>query len=224
MKKTIRRGIIIAVAAFSIFMLYEFATFIYAWINDHETSSKIPLAEYNNLFNQDAQGKLQILATVISRNRKPVSTYVYDKRYNICVFKVILLKDSDLKSIINYQNETSNKSLNAVYSNLPSFNFGMSIRIGKSVTVTTVHFRFNGDSIKLVAKNDSLNCYYYKFSSFSINYNDEPYDIVAKADRPSIPASLIFKKKGKVLYVILMSVAEGREVMRPDLLYNIINK
>lgn len=223
-KRTLKRRIMIAMIAIGIFFTYEFATLIYTAIDDKETSSKISLTEYNELFYKEAQSKFKILATVESKNRPPVSTYVYDKSYNICVFKVILIKNSPLKNIINYENGTSNQSLNAVYADLPSFNFDMHIKVGRSVNVTNVKFKFHGDSIKLIEKNDSLYCYYFKFKSFSVNYNDEPYDIIANADQSNIPASILFKKKGKVLYLILMSVADEKKEMQPNLLYRITKK
>jgi len=86
MKKTIKRRVIIGIVAASLFMAYEVSRLIYTMIDDDETSSKVPLTEYENLFNKDAQGKLNILATVKSKNRQAVSTYVYDKKYNLCVF------------------------------------------------------------------------------------------------------------------------------------------
>jgi len=222
MKKTIKKKMIIGIVAAGLFMVYEVSRLIYTMIDDDETSSKVPLTEYENLFNKDAQGKLNILATVKSKNRQAVSTYVYDKKYNLCVFKVILSKNLELTRIIDYKNESSSKSLNAAYEGLPCFNFDMSIKAGKSVPVSSIHFKSNGDSIKYIARNDSLVCFYYKFKSFSINYNDEPYDIIATADQSNIPADILFKKRGKVLYIIIMTIAEGKEEMQANKLYTII--
>jgi len=224
MKKTTHKRLIIVITLFSIFLLAIFSKIIYTMIDDHETSSKIPLMEHYNLFTKEAQNKLELLATTTSRNRETTSSYIYDKVFNVFVLKVILTKNNSLKNIINYQNESSHVTMNAVYSGLSNYNMKMNIKSGASVTTSTVHFKFNGDSIKSIVSNDSVYCYYYKFSTFSINYNDEPYDIIAKAYQSNIPASLIFKKKGKFLYVIIMTVAKGKEEMQPDQLYNIISK
>jgi hypothetical protein len=224
MKKTTYKRLIVVIALISIFLLAIFSKIVYTMINDHETSSKVPLIEHYNLFTKEAQNKLELLATTTSRNRETTSNYVYDKTFNVFVLKVILANNNGLKDIISYQNESSHVTMNAVYSDLSNYNMKMKIKSGKSVTASTVHFKFNGNSIKSIASNDSLYCYYYKFSTFSIGYNNEPYDIIAKADQSNIPASLIFKKKDKFLYVIIMSVAKGKEEMQPDQLYNIINK
>jgi hypothetical protein len=223
MKITIKHWRLI-MASFGLFALYEFSTMIYTMLDDQETSSKIPLKEYNNLFSKETQDKLQILATVKSRNREPISTYIYDTRFNLCVLKVILFKNSDLKNVIKYQNRTSYKTLNATYSGLPSSNFDMSIKAGKSVIVSLLYFKFSGDSIKSIVKNDSLYCYYLKFKTFSINYNNEPYDVIGNADESNIPASIAFKKRGDFLYIIIITVAKGKEELQPGLLYSLINK
>jgi len=98
----------------------------------------------------------------------------------------------------------------------------MSIKVGKSVNVSIVHFNYSGDSFKQIQKSNSLYCYYYNFSSFSISYNNEPYDIIANADNTSVPGSLAFIKKGNALYVIIMTVAVENKNMLPDQLFNII--
>jgi len=216
-----RIGLIIAVCLFPLIMV---SSLIYTLIDDQLKTSKIPLTEYNNLFTDDAQGKLQILATVKGRNRPPVSTYIYDKRFNICVFKVILTNNSTLGKIINYKNGTSSSNLFVANGGLPCFNFDMKINEGRIANVSTINFKSDGDYIKSILNNDSLRCYYYRFETFSISYNNGFYDILAKADQSTIPASVMFMKKGKFLYIIIMSIAEGKEEMQPDLLYSLVNK
>jgi hypothetical protein len=223
MEKKINKNKFRGFVAFGLF-LGIFGVLIYTAINDNEKTSSVPLAEYNNLFTQEAQTKLKLLVTTTSRNRETTSSYIYDKIFNVFVFKVKLSSNSGLRKIVSYQNKTSYIFMNAVYSGLPSFNFDMDIKSGKSVLVSSVHLKSSGDFLKSVVKNDSLVCYYYKFNTFSINYNDEPYDIIAKAKQPNIPASIIFKTKGKFLYIILMTIAEGTEEMQADQLYSIISK
>ncbi len=224
MKITTKKSIILGIAVGGLFMFIMVGSLIYTLIYNQETSSKIPLTEYNNLFTNDTQGKLQILATEKGRNRPPVSTYVYDNRFNICVFKVILANNSTLRKIIGYKHATSYGNLFVANGGLPCFNFDMKISEEKVSKVSVVDFKFDGDSIKSIVNNDSLRCYYYKFETFSISYNNGLYDILAKADHSTIPASVMFVKKGKFLYIIIMSIAEGKEEMPPDILYSLINK
>lgn len=205
------------------FLVGIFSTIIYTMIDDWETSSKIPLAEHYNLFAEEAQSKLSLLATTKSRNRETTSSYIYDKRFNLFVLKMILVNDYGLKEIINFKNESSYITMNAVYSGLSNYNMDMNIKSGKSVLVSTVNFKQSGGPIKLIQESDRFYCYYYKFKTFSINYNDEPYDIIAEANDTALPTSLAFIKKGKFLYIIIMNVAKGKEAMEPKQLYDIID-
>jgi len=201
-----------------------FSVLIYTSIDDNETSSKTPLAEYNNLFTTGAQDSLQIIATEKSANRLPISTYTYDKKYNVCVLKVILSNKLGLNKVINYQNENTKIHFGGIYQAAPSSNFEMQIRTAAGGLVTKVHFKYSGSLIKALLTKDSLYCYYVKFNTFAINYDDEPYDVIAKADQQNVPASIIFKEKEKFLYIVIMTVAEGNEEMPQDLLYNMVNK
>lgn len=197
---------------------------VYTVMDDQITCSSTPLSEYNSLFTKDAQRKLHVLVTKKSRNREPVSTYTYENRFNICVSKILLSKDLPLKDLISFQNKSSYQSLNQVYADLPGFNFRMNIKAGKCAVASAVHFMYSGDTDITIRKNDSLIYCYFRFKTFSINYNDEPYDIIAYSDKSIIPAGFAFIKKNKFLYVIIITEAKGTKEMKPDLLYNITNK
>jgi uncharacterized membrane protein YkgB len=101
----------------------------------------------------------------------------------------------------------------------------MNIRVGNTDTISKVNFKFSGDLIKPIVKNDSLLCYYYKFKTFSLSYNnqDDTYDIIAKANDSALPANIEFIRKGKILYILILTTANGTEQMPPELLYNITN-
>lgn len=195
----------------------------YTIISDDETFSTKPFKEYNNLFTKKEQNKLIVLATTTSKNRYGVSDYRYNNDFNLLVYKVKLATNKDLKYLIKIQNESSYQSLNAVYSKLPSFNFDFKIKAGKSVFVSIVNFKFTGDSVYTI-ENNNISYYYFKFKTFSINYNDEPYDIVANADDSLIPVELLFKKINNYLYLFCLSAANEKGEMKSDLLYNMINK
>jgi hypothetical protein len=188
------------------------------------TRSVTSLAEYNNLFAKDVQAKLHILATTTSRKREPISTYIYENKYNICVSKIILSKDLPLKELIRFQNESSYQPLDMFYADIPSFNFHMNIKAGKGAVASVIHFKYSGDSVVIVKKADSLFCYYLKFKTFSINYNNETDDILAYSDESIIPAGFAFIKKDRSLYVIIITGADGVKDMKPDLIYRITNK
>ncbi|MDB5122337.1 MAG: hypothetical protein JWP94_466 [Mucilaginibacter sp.] len=201
-----------------------FGILIYTAITENVTTSEIPVPEYTRLFNVEALTNMKLVVTTKSKSREVTSTYTYKGKFNVYVFKIRLKNDNSLNRIINYKNESSYISMNAVYTELPSFNFDMEERSVGPGPVSKLYFKYSGDQIQSIAKNDSLQCYYFKFFTFSINYDDSPYDIVAQTQRGYIPASVIFKKKDKFIYGIIMTKAEAGEAMAPDLLYKMINK
>ena len=224
MKNPTNKRKFIIFGVFGLLFLSCVSLLIYTVMYNDVSDSTVIVPEYNDLFIKDAQSKLHLIGTEKSRNREIISSYRYDKRFGIFVFKVILSDFSSLKKIISYRNESSHRPWFGLYTPLGGYQYDMNMYAGKSVPVYSVTFQTSGDSIKPIAKNDSFYCYYYKFNTFSIHYNNRPYDIVAKSNRSDIPASILFKKKGDFLYIILMTVEEGEEKMQPDLLYNIVNK
>jgi hypothetical protein len=221
MKKELKQKIRKAFIPLLLICLFGFAIIVYKMISNWPVLSNTPIKEYNSLFTKEALNKLKIFENIISKNRPAISSYIYDKTYSITVTKVDLTKSSTLVNMIDYRNGISNKFLNAVYTDLPS-TFDLSINTDKPTNVSTIHFKSDGDTIKLVVKTDSIYCYYYKFKTFSITYNNEVYDIVGIADESNTPASLAFVKKNNELYVILMFVKEGEERMKENQLFSIL--
>lgn len=222
MNKVKQRRVRLIIIFFGLCLVVVFGKIFYTIIDENIMVSESVHPEYEELFNPKVIEKLKLIITTSSKYRGITSSYVYDQKYNIFVFKV-QLSNNNLQKLVSYQNESTYKSMNAFYEELPSFNFNMSLKAGEIPIVSHVYFKHFGDSIKTVIRNENLLCYYFKFRTFSINYNDEPYDIIAKADK-NIPASILFYKKNNVLYVILLTVAMGKEEFQPDLLYNMIKR
>jgi len=224
MKKFISNKWFSRIVVILIIIVVGAAKLIYIIITDHETSSNVSLPEYSNLFTKEAQSKLQILATVKSNQREPESDYVYDKKYDLFVYRLILSENLSVKKLINIQNGTSSLSYDEVYSELPSYNFVMNKKSGSTPKVKTVNLTYTGNPYKIIAQTDSLASYYFEFNEFSIKYNEGPNDIVAKADKSNIPAAILFIKKGKFLYVILMTVNNSKANLSANQLYEMVNK
>lgn len=201
-----------------------FSILIYTAISDDVTSSQENIPEYINLFRKIDRVKLRILATAKSKNRLPVSTYIYDNKYNLCVLKMLLLRDLNLTKAVLFENKSSDITLNAVYGKAPGSDLKFYIKSGKSSVVSNINFKFDGDSIRNVVNSDSLYYSYFRFKNFSINYNNAPNDIIVIADNESLPGTLCFVKRGKSLFVLVMTVANGKKEMEPDLLLNMINR
>lgn len=219
-RKRIRLVIIIC----SIGLAGMFLEIFYTIIEDGSEVTNSPIGEYQNLFTSEAQGKMQIQSSVFSRNRGPSSTYVYDDKFDLFIYKVRLSNNSgdlNLNQILKMRKEITSISMNAVYSELPSYNFEMRLKGEKVLPASIIYFSQSGDALQNIAENDSLFCYYSRFKTFSVKFDDEPYDVIAEANR-SAPLSILFLKRNKFVYIMLLTVAKGKEEMKPDLLYNMI--
>jgi hypothetical protein len=225
MNVVFKRSLVLCGVIFGLFIFIAGGRLVYAVFHDQQTIYTASVPEYDDLFAKEQQNLLQIKTTIKSKTRPPVSSYVFDKKYNVSVFQLNLAENTSLKSVITAKNEISDKQMNAVYSGLPGFNFNLDIKAGKQDSVKTLDFRFSGGQLVPVANNDSVFCYYYKFETFSLSYNNAPFDIIAKADNNAVPASIAFIKKSKKLDIVLLSLVEGGgETIAPDALYNMIKK
>ena len=91
--------------------------------------------------------------------------------------------------------------------------------------ITSIELNLVGDTIKTVTKNDSLIHYYSRFKSFSINYNSSDSTSIysnsnrtAEAELPnsSLPINIVFLRKQKSVYLLIMSVAKANENLEPN--------
>jgi hypothetical protein len=189
-------------------------------------TSKKTLADYNNLFTNEAQAKLQILATVETSTRNPVSNYAFDSRYHVKVFKIDLANSGTLDQLLTEKKEHSDRISGFVNPMVHNSYFEMSYMTGKPGPASKINFRLEGDSIQTTGKNDSLVCYYLKIGTFGIGYNDDPGNDIwgSAANEGPIPISIGFIKKGKFIYFILLHVDQGSQVMPHQVLWDMFKK
>jgi len=180
----------------------------YAIIHDFQITKKTSIARYDDLFTKQTQNQLRIYSTIISKHRQPESLYLYKGKYHIMVYSVLLSNRLKMANIVNYINESSKINLNADYAFRSRFNYDMKVREGGAGTISKVNFRFSGDLIRSIVKNDSLLCYYYKFKNFSLNRDNQcdTFDVLANAADTIIPANIEFIRKDSILYILILVV------------------
>ncbi len=217
-----RRGIrilIVAVALCFVYPIYMFMRLAYTMFDAHEVSTMVSLPEYDSLFSKSAHDKLKLLVTTLSRHREPTSGYIFDSTFDIFICKIPLATNQNLRSIFTYENGTSKDV--GIYSKLPSYQFEMKLNERRVLGISTLQFKYNGDLIKNIANTDNFLCYYLIFKTFSISYDGGSYDIFAKADHTDIPASMVFTEKNHFVYIMIMTVNNGKQEMPTNLLYGI---
>jgi len=198
----------------------------YSIIHDFQTTTKTSIASYDNLFAKQTQNELRFYSTIISKHRQPESLYLYKGKYHILVYSVLLSSRLNVENIVNYINESSKINLNADFGFRLGLGYDMNIREGGTGAVSKVNFRFSGDLIRPIVKNDSLLCYYYKFKTFSLNYDNQgdTHDLLATAEDSAIPANIEFVRKDKILYILILTATTIKQQLAPDLLYSITKR
>lgn len=223
MKKDKGRSIIVVCLGI---VFYIVIRFVYTIVHNPQTTAKTSIARYDSLFTKQAHYQLKFYSTILSKYRQPESLYIYKGEYYITVFSVPLLHATKIESIINYSDEISRINLNAVYSDRSGQNYEMMISESSTDAISKLNFKYSGNPIKIVSESDSEICYNLKFQTFSFSYNNQnnTYDVIAKANNTPVPANIEFIERGKLLYIMIITVSGIKGDLQPDLLHNITNK
>lgn len=178
------------------------------------------------LFNEGNRRKLAVVEVQNSTVRQPVSLITYAGDYSLIVYPVdAMLSGFDKSSFIveEESNETSNGMAYAVVDN-NAFKFKYAVReIG---AVSRVYLTLHGDAVQQVMQNDSMICYGLRCQDLSVRYGkNEPVDLFVKADKyfsAGVPLSILFYRKSRRLYVLLLSPNKGKSI-DPRLLPSLIS-
>jgi len=179
-------------------------------------------SEYLNIFNIEGRGLIANKFTDLNTTRHPISHFDYDhNKYFIVMNKIDIAKDISLNKLINVAYQRTNVSLNVAYLGVSEFNVYFSY-LPVPVKTEEIQLNLNGDSIEEIAKSDSIVNYYLHLESVSLRYKKNGLnDLVLKAKSDEVPASILFLKRKKIIYVIYMS-NNYDDILPRDLLYNLM--
>ena len=185
--------------------------------------------EYWNLFQGSINKKMPVKSLIL-KYQNPISEFDLDnKKYFI---QVVKLDTSIEQSLDNYLTLSNSKKLstNAItYYPMGHF-FAVFYKTGKN-KVSHINFNLVGDSVRTILRNDTIACFYSNFKLFSMNYGDsDTTAIYSNSDRAdetqlsgsSLPIEIVFLKRNKSIYFMLMSVNDYRTKLEPRQLYNLI--
>ncbi|GAA4335831.1 hypothetical protein GCM10023149_44100 [Mucilaginibacter gynuensis] len=172
------------------------------------------------MFNDKANSKLDILGTTISRNKAPASTYIYNKKYYIHVFKTKTLERELLSKIVKYQRAYSVD--NMVFASMPSYKYDLRSGFNDDALVTLI--TYNSDQqIMLIKQSEKIISLFSCFKNFSISYNSSSYELYGETDNGNCkPMCLSFVKAKDNVYIILMAVANGKEFLPEESLDDLL--
>ena len=231
-KKILKYLIISLIAVYIVYLVtiaFSFFSDAKKAFSDRKPVKTVLDPDYQALINSNYKDKIVIDKILSSENRNDIASLVFDSVYFIVLYRIDLSKDgSILSNVLDVKKENTRKTYNVTYRGLQNafeFDYILSNEVNPmphiSCSVTC-------DTLDTIVKNDSIVNYYANFKKLSIDYGDGIKDIYVTSDddafiTPKYPLSICFWKRGKHVYLILMSPVNRKVPMPPDLLYKIFS-
>lgn len=218
---------VILITLFVAFIAYGIYKIFLAFSEDIGMSATIP-KEYLKLFPTEHRQNLVSYYTHFSKVRNPVTNLDYGLDYGLIIYRIDLKNDSSLEEIIKIEDNVTSPTASGVYTVRNQDLFEVRYKSGKPALASEIYLGFRGDSLKTVAKNDSVACYYMECYRFSMRYGkDAAADIYAETKkdpfvRQKLPMSVLLLRRGKTVYFVLMSVNDKKTAMAEDFLYRTV--
>ena len=144
-----------------------------------------------------------------------------------------MAKENSLKKELHIFFGNSIISKGVLYNLLNSNNnlfFNFSYLSGTPPAIFNIKVLMYGDSLTNTVKNDSIVSYHLECNNFSLNYSDDtPIDIFVEGRKKyfglnteRIPIDILFLKRNKMVYLLLMTPENANSYISPDLLPNIV--
>jgi hypothetical protein len=194
------------------------------------TFSYVIPQEYLNLFSDVNKVKMTSLRTVNIKFRNSISNIGYNKNYYIQIYKLDSTFNIPVREAINENYEFNHGYHDVPYDINEQYCAEFVYKLYRPTKPSKIYLSLSGNNTQILKKNDSIACYYSNFQNFSIKFQkDADDDIYAKANSDNfltkeVPLEVLFLKRQKNLYLILMSVNDRAISLMPDMLYNLIIK
>lgn len=194
--------------------------------SDAITTSKVIPNDYMQLFGNI--GDLSLDQTIISKRRNPIVQFNYGKNFRINVYRTNQLSDSKIGEITTetYLNNHISYGLN--YNLVDGLNqYEILCKSGFQDKVSKIYINLFGDDTRIISKNDTLAYYYSKVENFYIKYQpNSPQDFFGSIKEKSvgikIPMEIMFIKRNKNTYLILLSADDTGTALKPGTLLGLL--
>ncbi|WP_426669852.1 hypothetical protein ACPPVU_01160 [Mucilaginibacter sp. McL0603] len=187
--------------------------------------------EYWSLFRTDIKPKLSVIQSLTLKYQNPIVEFSYNHGENFVeVLKLDLKGNYSLDSLVTLSNLKKLNTNGLTYYPVGPL-FGVFYKTGKN-TVSHIDLNLSGESTKTLIRNKSLVYFYSRFDEFSINYNYSDITVVysnsnkaaeSALDNGSLPIDIMFLKKGKDVFIVLMSVTNAKYQLTSNQLYDLID-
>jgi hypothetical protein len=168
-------------------------------------------------------GRVRSHQNVNSKVMDPVSFLYVDDTYHLVIFRINMETDQPLKELLSSNIENSQRSDGETYSMVDFNGFSrFEWRPVPTMRTRNIFLSFYGDSLSNGILNDSIASYHLLCKNLSIKYEKNGFVQVFMTGGEVTPSDLMFLKRGKIVYFMLMTTAKPDSSIPREILYDLI--
>ena len=168
-------------------------------------------------------GRVRSHQNVNSKVMDPVSLLYVDDTYHLIIFRIHMETDQPLKELLSSDIENSHRSDGETYS-MVDFNGFSRFEWHPVPTMQTrnIFLSLYGDSLSNGILNDSIASYHLLCKNLSIKFEKKGVVQVFMTCGELTPSDLLFLKRDKIVYFMLMTTAKPDSFIPREILYDLI--
>ena len=168
-------------------------------------------------------GRVRSHQNVNSKVMDPVSFLYVDDTYHLIIFRIHVETDQPLMEILGSYIENSRRSDGETYSMIDFNGFSrFEWRPWPTKQTRTIFLSLYGDSLSKGILNDSIASYHLLCNNLSIKYDKNGVVQVFMTCGKITPSDLLFFKRGKIVYFMLMTTAKPDSFIPREILYDLV--
>ena len=229
MKLLKRKNIIrILIAIFTIYALCLIYKARVAYLESGPITDSI-YSEYKSLLDSEKMKASYEVETRTSKVRKPFSVIKYDNKYFLTIYKIDLLNDASIDTVLKVEKRRTFITKFIAYNTILEKPYTFRYKIGNISKPAKIYFSVSGDSIKETLFNENLYQLTGNINVFSIrNGSEKSIDIMGESNSflslKKIESSFMFIKKDKAVYILFLFPTDIDGKLEPNLLYQLTNR
>ena len=185
--------------------------------------TQIITPEDSTLISPKYIGRVRSHQNVISKVMDAVSFLYVDDTYHLVIFKINMKTDQPIKGILNSDVRNTQRTDGETYSMVDFNGFSrFEWRPSPAPRSDNIFLSIYGDSLSNGILDDSIATYHLLCKNFSIKYEKNGAVQVFMTCGEITPSDLLFLKRGKTVYFMLMTTAKPESVIPRNILYELV--